>query len=82
MQVQYRTGHSGEHSSHVMQYGDMSFRDNFLSTFMGNNPTSNNTSTNDVQQNSSPLLSVVSQRDADLLHFWHKVLNYCFLIKN
>lgn len=49
----------------------MSFTKDFLSSYMGNNRT-NKTAV--VEFDSVvPVVSLVSQRDADLLHLWHKV---------
>ncbi|XP_062112845.1 vacuolar-processing enzyme alpha-isozyme-like [Humulus lupulus] len=61
---------SGE-TSHVMQFGDTSLSNQFLSTYMGDNPTTLSTSSSS-SPSSIPVL--VSQRDADLLHFRHKFL--------
>ncbi|KAF6164298.1 hypothetical protein GIB67_010268 [Kingdonia uniflora] len=57
--------------SHVMQYGDIELNNENLFMYMGSNPANDNfTSTYD---NSLPSVSrAVNQRDADLIHFWHK----------
>ncbi|PON78575.1 Peptidase C13, legumain [Parasponia andersonii] len=73
--VRKRTGEDNStvgsgRTSHVIHYGDMSLSDQVLSTYMGDNPTTH-ASIDEVESfPSSPV--VVSQRDADLLHFWHK----------
>uniref|UniRef100_A0A803PBB8 Legumain prodomain domain-containing protein n=1 Tax=Cannabis sativa TaxID=3483 RepID=A0A803PBB8_CANSA len=53
-------------SSHVMQYGDMSFSGNVLSVYLGDNPSPPTTTT----KSSS---NVVPQRDAALVHLHHKI---------
>ncbi|KAM6562830.1 hypothetical protein CsatB_022828 [Cannabis sativa] len=52
-------------SSHVMQYGDMSFSGNVLSVYLGDNPSPPTTT-----KSSS---NVVPQRDAALVHLHHKI---------
>ncbi|KAL5554199.1 hypothetical protein UlMin_041600 [Ulmus minor] len=68
-------------SSHVMQYGDQSFSGNVLSVYMGNNPPSISPSPEPCPSlsplpspSASPPLTVVPQRDADLVHLHHKDL--------
>ncbi|BBG99335.1 hypothetical protein Prudu_008989 [Prunus dulcis] len=58
--------------THVVQYGDMSHRQDFLFTYMGGDPAAHGyTSTKDAS--SSPSISgVVSQCDATLLYLQHK----------
>lgn len=66
-----------------MEFGSTSLRIDLVSLFMGINPTykgSTSTATEDVHLPSSLSLSLsrvknVDQRDASLLHFWHKVLS-------
>jgi legumain len=63
--------------SHVMQYGDLGLNDQSLYLFMGTNPANDNTSFvvgNSLSSSSSSSRpgAAVNQRDADLLHFWHK----------
>ncbi|XP_047049253.1 vacuolar-processing enzyme-like [Lolium rigidum] len=57
--------------SHVMQYGDLGLNEQSLYLFMGTDPANDNAS---FVGNSLPSLrgAAVNQRDADLLHFWHK----------
>ncbi|KAL8244748.1 hypothetical protein R6Q59_011006 [Mikania micrantha] len=59
------------YGSHVMQYGDLPLSKENLHLYMGTNPANENFTF--IEENS---LSVspksVNQRDADLLHFWHK----------
>ena len=60
--------------SHVMQYGDLQLSMDELSLYMGTNPANENFTfieSNSLRPSSSS--KAVNQRDADLLHFWHKV---------
>ncbi|MFS7961436.1 putative legumain protein [Helianthus anomalus] len=60
------------YGSHVMQYGDLPLSTDNLYVYMGTNPANKIFTFNDENsQFRSP--KVVNQRDADLLHFWHKV---------
>jgi legumain len=54
-----------------MQYGDLGLNEQSLYLFMGTDPANDNAS---FIGNSLPSLrgAAVNQRDADLLHFWHK----------
>lgn len=62
------------YGSHVMQYGDVKLSVETLFMYMGTNPANDNFTF--VDDNSlQPPSKVVNQRDADLLHFWHKVLH-------
>ncbi|KAK7310729.1 hypothetical protein RJT34_08424 [Clitoria ternatea] len=57
--------------SHVMQYGDIHISSDNLFKYLGTNPTNENFSFVDEKylwQSSKPS----NQRDADLIHFWHK----------
>nr|AGC94759.1 vacuolar processing enzyme [Malus micromalus] len=57
--------------SHVMQYGDVGLSKNNLFVYMGTNPANDNYTF--LGENSlRPSSKAVNQRDADLLHFWHK----------
>ncbi|KAK9102232.1 hypothetical protein Sjap_019486 [Stephania japonica] len=57
--------------SHVMQYGDIKLDKNHLYMYFGTNPANDNITF--VDENSLPqYVEAVNQRDADLLHFWHK----------
>lgn len=62
-------------SSHVMQYGNMTLEKDVLFSYMGTNPANDNYKpTATAHPMNSPMSSkVVSQRDASLLHLWHKV---------
>lgn len=75
MQVRKRTAaENSYYGSHVMQYGDLKQSMDTLYLYMGTNPANDNftfLSDNSLWPSSKP----VNQRDADLLHFWHKV---CF----
>lgn len=58
-----------------MQYGDLKQSMDTLYLYMGTNPANDNLtflSDNALWPYSKP----VNQRDADLLHFWHKVYVY------
>ncbi|KQJ90210.1 vacuolar-processing enzyme [Brachypodium distachyon] len=58
--------------SHVMQYGDLGINAQSLDIFIGSNPANDksNSSVSSLLRNARA--GVVHQRDADLLHFWHK----------
>ncbi|KAK4587568.1 hypothetical protein RGQ29_018827 [Quercus rubra] len=57
--------------SHVKQYGDKRLSNECLHSYMGTNPANDNDTS--VEYASSPSTQmVVNQRDANLLHFWHK----------
>ncbi|KAK4412585.1 Vacuolar-processing enzyme [Sesamum alatum] len=61
-------------SSHVMQYGDLKLNAETLSVYMCTGPNNDNHTT--MYDNSpSPPSGAVNQRDADVLHFWHKFRN-------
>ncbi|KAL6215341.1 hypothetical protein ACLB2K_014772 [Fragaria x ananassa] len=60
------------YGSHVMQYGDIPLSKNNLFVYMGTNPANDNYTfmpQNFLRPSSS---KAVNQRDADLVHFWHK----------
>lgn len=73
LQVKKRASNGNFHSgSHVMQYGDLKLSMDDLFLYMGSSPANDNYS--HVDDNSLGLSSkAINQRDADLLHFWHKV---------
>lgn len=57
--------------SHVMQYGDVGLSKDNLFVYMGTNPANDNYTF--LGENSlRPSTKAVNQRDADLVHFWHK----------
>ncbi|KAK4274593.1 hypothetical protein QN277_017790 [Acacia crassicarpa] len=59
------------YGSHVMQYGDIGISKNHLVLYLGTNPANDNYTF--VDENSlRPPMKAVNQRDADLVHFWHK----------
>ncbi|PIA42847.1 hypothetical protein AQUCO_02000357v1 [Aquilegia coerulea] len=59
------------YGSHVMQYGDTDLNKEQLFLYIGSNPANDNFSF--IEENRLPSSSrAVNQRDADLLHFWHK----------
>ncbi|TQD84266.1 hypothetical protein C1H46_030197 [Malus baccata] len=71
LQQQYERVRRRTNKSHVMQYGDMSRRQQFLVTYMGGYLSKHSTSTSDI---SSPLISrAVNQRDTKLHYFQHKL---------
>ncbi|XP_050363521.1 vacuolar-processing enzyme-like [Argentina anserina] len=59
------------YGSHVMQYGDIPLSKNNLFVYMGTNPANDNY-TFMPQNFLRPSSKAVNQRDADLVHFWHK----------
>ncbi|KAL1532564.1 legumain [Salvia divinorum] len=65
------TNDNGEHGSHVMQYGDVKLSTEALYLYIGTNPANDNF-TFAVGNSLFPSSQAVNQRDADLLHFWHK----------
>uniref|UniRef100_A0A7N0TMG9 Legumain prodomain domain-containing protein n=1 Tax=Kalanchoe fedtschenkoi TaxID=63787 RepID=A0A7N0TMG9_KALFE len=59
------------YGSHVMQYGDIGLSEENIFLYLGTNPANDNFTF--LAENSMKLHSkAVNQRDADLLHFWHK----------
>ncbi|KAF2304375.1 hypothetical protein GH714_030576 [Hevea brasiliensis] len=70
--VKRRTANDNSaYGSHVMQYGDTGLSTNNLFLYMGTNPANDNYTF--VDENSlRPPSKAVNQRDADLVHFWHK----------
>ncbi|KAG8375645.1 hypothetical protein BUALT_Bualt10G0121800 [Buddleja alternifolia] len=69
--VKKRTANENSYGSHVMQYGDLKLSVENLFMYMGTNPANDNFTF--VPDNSlRPSSKAVNQRDADLLHFWHK----------
>jgi len=55
-----------------MQYGSLGLNNQSLYLFMGTNPANDNTSFVGNSLSSPRPGAAVNQRDADLLHFWHK----------
>ncbi|GFP88062.1 vacuolar-processing enzyme [Phtheirospermum japonicum] len=70
--VKKRTSNDNSYmGSHVMQYGDLKLSVDTLFMYMGTDPANDNYTF--VNDNSlRPSSKAVNQRDADLLHFWHK----------
>ncbi|KAI3468149.1 hypothetical protein Pfo_024812 [Paulownia fortunei] len=70
--VKKRTANENSYyGSHVMQYGDLKLSVESLFMYMGTDPANDNYTF--VDDNSlRPSSKAVNQRDADLLHFWHK----------
>ncbi|GJZ80555.1 peptidase C13, legumain [Tanacetum coccineum] len=70
--VKERTSNgNSNYGSHVMQYGDLQLSLDELYLYMGTNPANENFTC--IESNSlRPSWKAVNQRDADLLHFWHK----------
>lgn len=79
-QVKKRTANDNSfYGSHVMQYGDLGLSENNLFLYIGTNPANDNYTF--VDENSlRPATKAVNQRDADLVHFWHKVMP-CFSLE-
>ncbi|PKU82544.1 vacuolar-processing enzyme [Dendrobium catenatum] len=60
--------------SHVMQYGELGINEENVFLYIGSNPTNENSTF--IEDNSLPFSpSVVNQRDADLVYYWHKFRN-------
>ncbi|KAK7310727.1 hypothetical protein RJT34_08421 [Clitoria ternatea] len=57
--------------SNVMQYGDIDISSDVLFQYLGTNPTNENFTFMDENYLRSSSKSI-NQRDADLIHFWHK----------
>lgn len=77
LQVRRRTANGYIDSSHVMQFGNKRQSEDFLFTYMGTNPENDNYTYLEYTSSPSTLRpNVVSQRNADLLHFWYKVIGY------
>ena len=55
-----------------MQYGDVTLNTEALYLYIGTDPANDNF-TFAVDNSLLPSSQAVNQRDADLLHFWHKV---------
>ncbi|XP_057468481.1 vacuolar-processing enzyme-like [Actinidia eriantha] len=70
--VKRRTANDNSaYGSHVMQYGDLPLSKDNIYLYMGSNPANDNFTY--VDDNFlRPPSKAVNQRDADLLHFWHK----------
>ncbi|KAJ0601708.1 putative legumain protein [Helianthus annuus] len=70
--VKERTSNgNGNYGSHVMQFGDLQLSKEELYLYLGTNPANENftyINSNSLRSSSK----AVNQRDADLLHFWHK----------
>ncbi|KAK9923945.1 hypothetical protein M0R45_032341 [Rubus argutus] len=74
--VRRRTANGYIDSSHVMQFGNKRQSEDFLFTYMGTNPENDNYTYLEYTSSPSTLRpNVVSQRNADLLHFWYKFHN-------
>ncbi|KAM1956435.1 hypothetical protein TB1_024991 [Malus domestica] len=70
---QYELVRKRTNASHVMEYGDMSHRQDVLSTYMGGAPAANPSYTStSIKDNSTSSSRIVSQLDADLVYFLHK----------
>ncbi|KAJ6910121.1 vacuolar-processing enzyme-like [Populus alba x Populus x berolinensis] len=71
--VRRRTGYDYEDMSHVMQYGNMELSKELLSSYVGTNAANDNYATNNnIEEYPSMIPRVFDQREATLLHFWHK----------
>jgi legumain len=75
--------HTYESGSHVMQYGTVTINSEPVSFFTGSDPANEGAPEPAWPQASGPLLAgdqavrhgVINQRDADMLHLWHKYKN-------
>jgi legumain len=61
-----------DRSSHVMEYGNQKLSNDSLFTYIGTNPANDNYAFVEYTSSTSTVRAV-SQRDASLLYFWHKV---------
>ena len=63
-----------------MKYGNASRGNDLVSSYIGTNPANDNyTFLHDSSSPPTPA-RLVSQRDADLLHFWQKVFFFSFYL--
>jgi len=62
-----------------MEYGDAKLNKEMLYLYMGTNPANDNFTVGSHNTLRSFPSKAVNQRDADLLHFWHKVCSLCLL---
>ncbi|KAH9605251.1 hypothetical protein KSS87_019758 [Heliosperma pusillum] len=71
--VKKRTGSDMFYGSNVMEYGDADLNKEKVYVYIGTNPANDNITgvDNNILPSSSSV--AVNQRDADLLHFWHKL---------
>lgn len=70
-----RTSNGGSrYGSHVLQFGDKDLSKDKLYMYMGSNPANENFTYVDNNSLHPPSSKAVNQRDADLVHFWEKVL--------
>lgn len=75
--VRRRTGFDDlDYSSHVMQFGSLEFEKDFVFSYLGTNPKNDGFEAAALNNSDRYPINlpnrVVSQRDAALLHFWHK----------
>ncbi|XP_052210190.1 vacuolar-processing enzyme [Diospyros lotus] len=71
--VKKRTSNGNSaYGSHVMQYGDLPLSKDHIFLYMGTNPANDNFTFVNDNFLLQPPSKAVNQRDADLLHFWHK----------
>ncbi|XP_023744030.1 vacuolar-processing enzyme [Lactuca sativa] len=74
--VKERTSNGNAYyGSHVMQYGDLQLSNDEVYLYLGANPKNQNFTFVDgkpLTSRSRSSSKAVNQRDADLLHFWHK----------
>ena len=77
LQVKKRTSNGNSaYGSHVMQYGDLPLSKDHIFLYMGTNPANDNFTFVNDNFLLQPPSKAVNQRDADLLHFWHKVCTF------
>lgn len=64
--------------SHVMQYGDVKIDAEKVELYLGFDPANENVTKPELREPAvaiAPVHAHVPQREADLLHLWHKVLS-------
>jgi legumain len=58
-----------------MQYGNMELSKELLSSYLGTNAANDNYATSiNIEEYPSMIPRAFDQREATLLHFWHKVI--------
>jgi len=72
--VKTRTGSDPFMGSNVMEYGDVKLNKDMLYTYMGTNPANDDITIVDDNKLLPGSSVAVNQRDADLVHFWNKLL--------
>ena len=75
LQVKKRTANGGSYyGSHVLEFGDRELSKDKVYLYMCTNPANDNFTFVDDNALRPVSSKAVNQRDADLVHFWEKVL--------